>query len=1020
MAEKRIRDCIQRVGDAERKVAELRVVEQQLLETRETLEQLLTEPGILTSKGQAQQGLPAEVDEAAMTANQITLLEKDDKEVAPGSLKHEATQGKETEPGQMHQASLVETMAKLRGSDFEVSPGQKAKEEALQAMLEGTPAMPGVNGAPGTAATLGVAATLGLSSDEVSRAFRCFSNADKDDSGKVDKFELHKLFEMLTGSSISTDDTDLILSNYDKNQDGSLDFEEFLACFCSLPEKKRQHLQSAMNHGSAKLGEKFRAQVVGVQVDDLKNYLQKELDQEAGFLQIPVIFALFFFFVVATSLHRNTSISNSIENGIRFDIQENANFAFVGVAPFENGRMGHKSISDVNSYEDFWSWLDIGLVPIFFPSGWGVSEPRTNVAARCTSPLEAIGGNGWTTSNNSKSNTPYGSGTYAAVTGDLGSNICKLDQGTSFPKALSGLAEFADAKQKPYLYFNEIVAGMRMRQEQMAPRECQGSELFGKAYRTSCFDVNNGAWLPPDLDTALLIDDSNLNKPGGETVYFKSGTGVVDVHRHIRDLENKRWVNPRTAKIELTFTLYNNQMNVFVTVFINFFFSRGGHIHKVIKPVAIWLDPYQNPASYVIDILFALLVLKLFLEEAREVFRSTVEHGVKKGLHEYFYNFSNAIDWASLSYSVVIFVMWAQWCVYCSKLKDILQTADAKIPGSWPGEDNIYTPTNTEYWDAVDTTTRYGQHFQVVLAFFPFVIGMRFFSSFSAQPRLGLVTATLSAASNDLLHFGFVLGVTIMIFCSSAVILFGREVEEFENFGRTYVSVFRGLLGDLDYVPLTEVGRLPAMLWFMFFMVFVNMVMVNMLLAIIMDVYGSVKSGISDNVEDFPTMFSQTREIIRRGFQKRAGTRLSIHHVLRALDTKDDECYITTSGSPDRQPRNIAVSLFMKLVDKLDSKQAERLIGHAIELRELEDAHEGDIADVISTLNSLQLRMQYLQQVSESVEATAEKASNNAKNIDELQGEVKGALQKMNNNAKNIDDFKRSMSQMGSETKGTI
>ena len=121
-------------------------------------------------------------------------------------------------------------------------------------------------------------------------------------------------------------------------------------------------------------------------------------------------------------------------------------------------------------------------------------------------------------------------------------------------------------------------------------------------------------------------------------------------------------------------------------------------------------------------------------------------------------------------------------------------------------------------------------------------------------------------------------------------------------------------------------------------------------------------------------MISQTLEIMHRGMQKRAGKRLSIKSVLLALDKQDEETYITKDpGSSrksfdDREPKLIVVSTFTRLVAGLTPVQAERLIGNAIDLREASDSKAGDISDCLTHLNSLNLRMQYIQQVAESTE----------------------------------------------------
>merc|ERR1719265_230686 len=82
--------------------------------------------------------------------------------------------------------------------------------------------------------------------------------------------------------------------------------------------------------------------------------------------------------------------------------------------------------------------------------------------------------------------------------------------------------------------------------------------------------------------------------------------------------------------------------------------------------------------------------------------------------------------------------------------------------------------------------------------FYPMVIMCRLFKAFAAQPRLALVTRTLSMAAIDVGHFGIVF---VTIFFSYAVMghtLFGREVYDFSDLGRSVNSCFCILMGDFD------------------------------------------------------------------------------------------------------------------------------------------------------------------------------------------------------------------------------
>merc|ERR1712232_1486012 len=124
--------------------------------------------------------------------------------------------------------------------------------------------------------------------------------------------------------------------------------------------------------------------------------------------------------------------------------------------------------------------------------------------------------------------------------------------------------------------------------------------------------------------------------------------------------------------------------------------------------------------------------------------------------------------------------MWCTYLLQLSQLYNFLESADVAKQGSW--DDSSY---RSSYFDLVDEITTKTQAIQVVVAFYPLSIGMRFFPAFSGQPRLAVVTDTLSNAATDILHFSVVMSVVIMVYGFSAEMLFGREVEEFENFGRS-------------------------------------------------------------------------------------------------------------------------------------------------------------------------------------------------------------------------------------------
>jgi hypothetical protein len=346
---------------------------------------------------------------------------------------------------------------------------------------------------------------------------------------------------------------------------------------------------------------------------------------------------------------------------------------------------------------------------------------------------------------------------------------------------------------------------------------------------------------------------------------------------------------------------------------------------------------------------------------------------LKSGFKYYFNDFKNIVDWASLSYSAVVFVMWGVWCLRKSEQGDFRLTANPTIKGSWEsgGKNDILTSSNSAFWETVDETALYDERMQYVLAFYPICIGLRFLSAFSAQPRLGMVTATLKCAANDLIHFGVVMCITLLVFTASGLILFGREVEEFENFGRAFVSIVRGLLtADFDYTALTDCGRFAANVWWTSFMLLTHCVMLNMVLAIIMDVYASVKGGMGDE-DDFPTLWSQSYEVWTRWRKKRMGLRLSIEEIVRALEKHDTDEFVITEDSDGQTVRKsllINVHKFMSIVPGLGKGQAERLLGNARHYYERLSMPDPNLGDCLLGLRGVDLKVQHVDALTSLIE----------------------------------------------------
>lgn len=161
---------------------------------------------------------------------------------------------------------------------------------------------------------------------------------------------------------------------------------------------------------------------------------------------------------------------------------------------------------------------------------------------------------------------------------------------------------------------------------------------------------------------------------------------------------------------------------------------------------------------------------------------------------------------------------------------------------------------------------------------------LRLFKGFAAQPRLGVVTSTITESASDILHFLIVFASVFFGYALAGVVVFGRKMPEFCDIGTSMTTCWKMVFGDFDWQRAQRVASGETVFFFWTFTVLIVLIMLNMLLAIILDTYVNVKK----ETENTETLYSQGKESITRFMGKWAGKWLSLGQV-RAKLLKDAE-----------------------------------------------------------------------------------------------------------------------------------
>eukprot|EP00746_Dinoflagellata_sp_MGD_P152328 gnl/MRDRNA2_/MRDRNA2_83580_c0_seq3.p1 gnl/MRDRNA2_/MRDRNA2_83580_c0~~gnl/MRDRNA2_/MRDRNA2_83580_c0_seq3.p1 ORF type:complete len:863 (+),score=149.05 gnl/MRDRNA2_/MRDRNA2_83580_c0_seq3:151-2739(+) len=663
----------------------------------------------------------------------------------------------------------------------------------------------------------------------------------------------------------------------------------------------------------------------GIQQGIYLTWVKGELDNENACLELPFTIILLLSFSCLAVMHLRQDRVYSIEEAIEFDIVENANFAWAHA-------FGHKGIFDVNSLVDFWSWLRNGFVPLVVQQAWAYSESYPN-------------------------------------------DIPKPDRWDFYKDKGPGYQPLPVPGD--YLHYNRIVGGLRFRQEiadsgfelcrvpGVVPADLW-KDWYGKPCTTPKYQ------LTPDSDTAEAWDSDR----SGRLLWLLTDSDTFDTMiETTKDMEDgcmkhaaknrtchcewcanakQPWLDELTQRIEISMLTYNPEYGLISMVQVNFFLDRGGFLHKFVNIQSAWVDIFQSPLEEVAvmltcDFVWLGCLLYVFVSETREIIgvvRSTKSKWYV-AIKEDYLGFWNCIDWLSIFVAFIVVVLYI-------RLTNTTQYMNAELQGLMSIRADIvgraaYVSAVEQMYEKVEVMCADERMFRLSLCLYPMVVMARLFKSFAAQPRLAVVTATLVEAAQDMLHFFIVFTSVYVCMVVNGVLLFGQDVEDFATFDRAFHTCFRAMFGDWDWDALSDVGRFYAGLWFWLFLLIMVIILLNILLAVLMDAYACVKQ----NAGNAQTLPKQISEMIRRRRQFKQKQRVRLNDIWDAFFAEcGDEKELLASENiirPDDLKRK---------VKDIPASQAKRTMKNALDAFEKEQQQPYSLEEALNHIKQIEKRTQ--------------------------------------------------------------
>ncbi|KAF4694918.1 TRP-like ion channel Pkd2 [Perkinsus olseni] len=336
----------------------------------------------------------------------------------------------------------------------------------------------------------------------------------------------------------------------------------------------------------------------------------------------------------------------------------------------------------------------------------------------------------------------------------------------------------------------------------------------------------------------------------GQFVYYidgsRGGESLVVGQRTATQLSQAGWLDLSTKSVKVEAILFNGETNMFMHVDVSFEVQRGGAIIPLTTARTLISTVYNSVADYVIDFVWLALIGYLTVRELRQIYM------VKRigRLKYYVGDFWTFVDWLTIigGIGVGVFYAYLAWSVGSLKedIVDISQLGEDISPSDLDAvapsaQVMAYYQRWGEIYDTMNTMIENQVYHRLLMFWYTIINMLRFFRAFRGLPRLAVIADTMKRAWMDVAYFLIVFCTVFFNFVLGGYTLFGKRLKAWSTPGDAINTAFVALMGDFDYNAMRRVAPVSAAIWFWFYMVLVFLVMLNMLLAIVMDTYTSVK-----------------------------------------------------------------------------------------------------------------------------------------------------------------------------------
>ncbi|KAF1793216.1 Polycystin cation channel, PKD1/PKD2 [Phytophthora cactorum] len=304
----------------------------------------------------------------------------------------------------------------------------------------------------------------------------------------------------------------------------------------------------------------------------------------------------------------------------------------------------------------------------------------------------------------------------------------------------------------------------------------------------------------------------------------------------LADWKNQNWIDLSTDKVVISVLTYNGELEGYVVTELTLEFHAGGYITPKATARPTISIPYGMKNSYVNDILVWIwcIVALVWAISCVLEWRKKESCPSRRGMITQLFSL--------FIVEAVVCVFYAIWASIVSLLNDddfqdsLWKLADPSALNVNETEDDIRSLNVV-----IDNLKRIADltsALRVVGAVIIALIGLQILNRFRFHPQLNILTRTVASALKQFAAFFIVFIVIFLTFMIIGSMIFGDRAKEFASLDNSMASCINMLFGVFDFESIKDLQFSVAFYWI--YMVVVSLVLMNMMLAIVLDAYDDV------------------------------------------------------------------------------------------------------------------------------------------------------------------------------------